>query len=77
MKRAKIITLSVFLILCNYADGMNVLLRRYIPSKTVRKTKKPIKPKKVFSPKKIHKKFYTTENSPEKESFWQNRPYAR
>jgi len=78
MKRAKIITLSIFLVLVNYAYSMN-LIKRYALSKTIKQTKtyktptiKSIKPKKVFFPKKIDKKFYTTQNSPDQSSFWQD-----
>lgn len=79
MKQVKIIVLSIFLVLCNYADGMISRLKRYIPSYTTKRTKaykipkiKPIQSKNVFSPKKIITRSYTTENSPEEGSFWQN-----
>jgi len=78
MTKAKIITISIFLVLFNYVDGMIWRIQRYFPSKTIKQTK-PYKKslgkqsKKVFSPKKIDKKFYTTQqNSPEKGSFWQS-----
>lgn len=78
MKRTKIITLSIFLVLFNHIHSMNVI-KRYHPLQTIKKTRtykapkiQPIKPKKVFSPKKIDKKFYTTQqNQSEKSSFWQ------
>src|SRR5947199_56884 len=76
MKQIKIITLSIFLGVFNYADGMMSRLNRYIPSYGTKQTKTYKTPiikssKKTSSLKKITRS-YATENSPNQLSFWQH-----